>query len=105
LVTTAYTAITTGTEASLIAAGGSGVFLDLIQIVAANTSDGTVSLDFRDATAGGIVFSVQCPASATTGFVPAVPYPQNVANLPWTVDMNDVSNTTVNVSALFIKNV
>lgn len=105
LVTTAYTAVTTGTEASLIAAGGSGVFLDLIQIVAANTSDGTVSLDFRDATAGGIVFSVQCPASATTGFVPAVPYPQNVANLPWTVDMNDVSTTTVNVSALFIKNV
>lgn len=105
LVTTAYVSLTTGTEASLLAAGGSGVFHDLVEVTFANTSTGAITVDLRDATAGGIVKTFRCPGDQSSGATFNVPVPQNAANLPWTADMDDVSNSTVNVSATFIKNV
>ena len=105
LIATAYLSLSNGTEVTLAAAGGAGVYHDLVYIMCANQSDAAADIDFRDATAGGIVFSITVPADATAGLAPAVPIPQNAAALPWTADMGDTTGTTVNISALFIKNV
>jgi hypothetical protein len=107
LVSTAYSTITTGIETTLIAAAGAGVFLDCVEIVCANTSDAAVDIDFRSVTAGNVEFSITVPADSTAGKVPAVPWPQGNPNNNWTSDVagSDVSGTTVNISALFIRNI
>lgn len=105
LVRTAYLSLANGTETTLIAAAAS-TFHDIMQIICANTSDGVVDLDFRSsAGASGIAFSITVPADATAGFIPIIPIPQDELAQAWTVDMADFSNTTVKISALFIKNV
>lgn len=106
LVATAYITTTTGIETTLLA-GVASTFLDLVQIVAANTSDAIVDIDFRSGTAGSVIFSLTVPADATAGFISVVPIPQTELAQAWTADVagSDVSNTTVNISALFIKNV
>ena len=78
-----------------------------MQIVCSNESDAVVDVDFRAVTAGNIEFSITVPADATAGFIPSVPWPQGNAGNNWTMDVSgtDVSNTTVNVAALFIRNV
>src|SRR3990167_7345549 len=95
LVATAYISPTTGVETTLLGAGGTGVFLDCVQIVCANTSDAIVDVDFRSVTAGGVEFSVTVPADSTAGFIPTVPWPQGSVNNNWTADVagSDVSNT------------
>ena len=106
LVSTANVATSTGIETTLLAAVA-GVNLDLVQIVCANTSDAAVDVDIRSVTAGAIEFSLTVPADSTAGFVPVVPWPQVNTGNNWTVDVggSDISNTTVNTSALFIRNI
>ena len=106
LVGTAYVTITTSGETALLA-GIASTLLDVMQVVCCNESGAAVNLDFRTGTAGAVMFSVTVPANATAGFVPVVPIPQTEAVQAWTVqnDGTDISNTTVNISALFIKNV
>jgi len=106
LTTTAYATLNTNTETNLLA-GAASTFHDLVYIMGANTSSGAVSFDVRDATGGGVIATINCAAEATAGMAPIVPIPQNVVADTWTVDFNDtdISNTTVYVSALFIKNV
>lgn len=106
LVNTAYITTTTGIETTLLAAVA-GVNLDLVQIVCANQSDAVVDIDFRAVTAGSVEFSLTVPADNTAGFIPAVPWPQAATGNNWTADVagSDVSNTTVNISALFIRNI
>lgn len=104
LVQTAFLALANGTETNLLA-GSAGVFHDLAYIVAANTSNAVVDLNVRCGTDYGVVLALTVPADSTAGIAPAVPLPQDIAGQPWTVDMDDITGTTVNVSALFIKNV
>ena len=104
LVSTAYLALATGTETALFA-GAASTFHDVVQIVCANTSDAVVDLDFRSGTGGAVLFSITVPADNTAGFIPAVPFPQTELAQAWTVDMADITGTTVNISALFIKNI
>jgi hypothetical protein len=104
LVSSAYLVLATGTETTLLAAVA-GVFLDCVQVVCANTSDAVVDVDFRSVSAGNVEFSVTVPPDATSGFIPTVPWPQGNTGNNWTVDMADVTGTTVNISALFIRNV
>ncbi len=106
LMATAYVTITTGIETALLA-GVASTFLDPIHIICANESGAAVNLDFRTGTAGTVMFSVTVPANATAGFVPVVPIPQTEVQQAWTVqnDGTDVSNTTVNVAGLFVKNI
>lgn len=105
LIGTAYVTTSTGTETTLLAAGGAGVFLDLISLIATNNSSAAVQLDIRATTAGNIVNTLYIPANATTGWTPPVPWPQDNVDNNWTVDMPDVTGTTVSVSALFTKEV
>ena len=104
LTNTAYLVLTTGTEATLLAAVA-GVFLDCVQIVCANQSDAAVDVDFRSVLAGNVEFSITVPADATAGFVPSVPWPQGNTGNAWTADIADITGTTVNINAIFIRNV
>lgn len=105
LIATAYVTLTTGTEATFLAAGGAGVFLDCISVLCANQSSAAVNIDFRAVTAGNVEFTVEVPAGGPGGITFAVPWPQSATNNNWTVDMPDITGTTVNISGLFSKEV
>lgn len=100
LIQTAYVSVTTGTETTLLASGA-GVFSDLIHVIATNNSDAAVTVDLRSATGGGIVTAIRVPANGTAGVACPVPIPQDIAATTWTVDLPDITGTTVTVSALF----
>lgn len=106
LVATAYVTATTGTETTLLAATAGAMF-DLIYIMCANQSDAAVSIDFRGVLAGNVLFTVQVPASGTSGVSLPVPIPQTGSDTgnAWTYDMPDITGTTVNISALFSKEI
>ena len=95
-----------GDETTLLASA-SGTFHDLVIVSGANSSDKTVRVDVRDATAGTIRFALQLPAGDTKTISLAVPYPQVLVNTNWTAEMEDVgaTNTTVRVFAQAVKNV
>lgn len=102
LLATAYTTLSTGTEATLATAAAAG-YLDLMQIVAANDSSAAVLVDVRAVTAGNKVLTLEVPANGTAGIVLATPWPQDATGNSWTVDMPDITGTNVYISALFSK--
>lgn len=106
LIATAYVSITTGVETTLLA-GAAGTFHDIIYLMGANQSDAAVILDVRSGTAGSVVLSLEIPPEATAGASLPVPIPQTEAAQAWTVQNagSDVSGTSVDVSALFSKEV
>jgi hypothetical protein len=93
------------TETTIVTAGGAGVFNDPVMILVANTSAGTnTRIDFRDATAGTVRFSMQCPANQTTGFnIPGESIPQTTAANNWTAQCA-TSTTDVRIYVLYEKN-
>lgn len=106
LTQSAYVQLTNGTETTLLAAGGAGVFNDLLWIVAANNSDAATSIDLRSATSGTVLMTLQVPANSTTGAnIGASPLKQEVAASIWTADLPDITGTTISISALFSKEV
>lgn len=100
LTKTAYVTLSTGTEATLLAAVA-GAFLDCIWIAFANTSTAAVQVDVRATTAGNIVHTAYIPANSTVGWAPPVPWPQDNQGNNWTVDMGDFTNSNVLITALF----
>lgn len=106
LIATAYVSVATGTETTLLAAGGAGVFLDLIMLAASNNSTAATQLDIRAVTGGNIIHTMFLPPqTGPVGWSPPVPWPQDATNNNWTIDMPDQTGTTVYVSALFSKEV
>mgnify|MGYP001573982944 CR=1 FL=1 len=106
LTQSAYVQLTTGSETTLLAAGGAGVFHDLLWIVASNNSDAATSVDLRSATAGTVLMTLQVPANSTTGAnVNASPLKQEIVASVWTADLPDITGTTISLSALFSKEV
>lgn len=105
LVSTARATASTGAETTLFA-GAASTFHDMVYVRAANTSTAAVAISIRDATGGGVVSSIVVPASDTHSSLYTVPLPQNAAGDTWTFQNTgtDVSNTTIEVSALFLKN-
>jgi hypothetical protein len=58
--------------------------------------------------AGNIVAHYEIPANSTVGFSGAVGYPiatSDESGNAWTVDLPDITGTTVYVSALFTKEI
>lgn len=106
LTLTAYATLNTNTETTLLAAVA-GSFLDLVWIKFSNTSTGAVTIDVRDSTAGSIVDTWEVPATSVVGIAPALPYPQGNTGNNWTIDFNDsdISNTTIYVSGLFVREI
>jgi hypothetical protein len=103
LTQTAFAAVTNGTETTLLA-GASGIFHDLVYVLAANHSDAAVQVDFRQTTGGTIQLSLDVPANSTAGVAPAVPIPQDHADSTWTVDLAD-DTQDCDITALFSKEV
>lgn len=102
LITTAYVSLTDSSEDTLLA-GSASTFRDLIYVMGANESDAAVSVDFRCGTGGSVVLSLQIPANSTAGITTPVPLPMTEAAQAWTAQnpASDISNTTINITALF----
>ena len=104
LTVTAYASLTTGTETTLVSAVA-GSYLDLVYIMGANNSDVAVTVNIRPVTAGNIVMTLQVPANGVAGIACPMPLPQGDPGNNWTVDMGDITGTTVYMTALFSKEV
>ena len=104
LVLTAYVQVTNGTETTLRAAVA-GAFLDCVMLTASNNSDAAVSVDVRAVTAGNIIHTMQIPAYGLGGWSPTIPWPQDATGNNWTVDLPDITGTTISFSALFSQEV
>jgi hypothetical protein len=104
LIATSYNTLTTGTEATMVTAAA-GTYLDLIQVMAANSSDAAVIVDIRPVSGGNVIASIAVPANGTAGISCSVPMPQQDTGNAWTIDMPDITGTTVYVTALFSKEV
>ena len=92
-------------ETTIVTAGGAGVFNDLVMLIVSNTSASTnTRVDFRDTTAGSVLFSLQSNGGQPpVGFCPAVAIPQTTANTNWTAQCA-TSTTDVRIYAVYAKN-
>ncbi len=97
---TANATLTSGTIASLIA-GDTDYFLDIVEVQFSNNSTVGVGVDLGND--GSVSRHVDIPASSTVQLMFVNPHKQGVKNLPWTVQMDDVTGTTVKISATLIK--
>ena len=106
LTVTAYATFATGTEATLLAATA-GSLHDLIYVLASNNSTAAIGIDIRPVLAGNIIMHLEIPAEGVVGIAAPVPIPQTTSDTgnAWTVDLPDVTGTTVYVSALFTREI
>lgn len=103
LMQTAFVSVVNGTEATLLA-GATGVYHDLVYVMAANHSDAAVSIDIRQSTGGTVQMALEVPANGTAGVSLPIPIPQDHADASWTVDMAD-DTQDCDITALFSKEV
>lgn len=124
LLKTAFISLVAGSGVNTettIAAGAAGEYLDLVYISASTTSlfvaDSTVSptaqgsilIDIRASTGGGIITNLSIPPADRGGtaiFAPTIPWPQADVNAAWTVKASnqDLSGTDITLTALFARN-
>lgn len=92
-------------ETTIVTAGAAGVFNDLVMLIISNTSAATSTrIDFRDTTAGTILFSLQSVGGAApVGFALPIPIPQTGAATNWTAQCA-TSTTDIRIYAVFVKN-
>ena len=105
LVKQATTIAASTTETTIVTAGAAGIFHDLLALILANTSGTAARVDFRDATAGSVIFSVYLPAGDTRviSFGDS-PWPQATAANNWTAQ-SSASVTDLRITVLACKNV
>lgn len=74
---------------SIIAAQGSGNYVDLVQLVLTNTSSTAVRVDVRDAgTGGSVIFSVALAANGGAVIPFPATLPQTTANQAWALQLS-----------------
>jgi hypothetical protein len=100
MMKTAAASVSTGTSTTLLA-GDEAVFHDLLYIRCANNSDAATTIVLKDD--GTTVRTFDVPANDYVAET-LVPHPQNAKGGNWDVDMPDITGTTVEVTATFIKN-
>ena len=103
LIFTASASLSTGTETTLFA-GSAGVFHDLLELTMSNNSGVAQVVSIRSETGAGVVRTLTAEANKTISMHFPIPVIQNTAAAAWTVDMDDVTGTTITVDALFIRN-
>lgn len=103
LVGTQTTTIAASTSETTIVTAAASVFNDLVLLIISNTSATAARLDFRDTTAGSILFSVYVPVGDVRGFAPSQPIPQTTVNTNWTAQ-SSASITDLRIYAVFNKN-
>ena len=106
LVATQTTTLSaTVTETTIVTAGAAGVFNDLIMLIVSNTSTATTTrIDFRDTTAGTVLFSlISIGGQQPVGFALPIPIPQTTAATNWTAQCA-TSTTDIRIYAVYAKN-
>jgi len=79
-----FTNVTDGTETTVLTAAV-GQKHTLTYMLIGNADNAGITLDFRDATAGAIIFSVSLGASVSFELAPPQGITQTTANANWTV--------------------
>jgi hypothetical protein len=103
IATGAMITLTTTTETTILAAAGAGIFLDLSWIILTNTSATGVRIDFRSASAGAVVMSINLAAAETNIFdLSDLPFLQTTANSNWTAQLS-AAVTDVRITACAAK--
>lgn len=104
LITHNRIVLTSTTETTLIAAGGAGVFRDIVWLGLSNESATKVRVDIRDATAGTVRFSLTLAADGGGGIIALpVPLTQATAANNWTAQLS-AAVTSVYVQAIAVSN-
>ena len=103
MLATAFAAVITGTETTLLT-GATSIYHDLVWVLGANHSDAAVQVDIRSTVGGNILLSLDIPANSTAGIAPPVPYPAADVGATWTVDLGD-DTQDCDITALFSKEV
>lgn len=103
LVGTQTTTIAASTSETTIVTAAASVFNDLTALVVSNTSATAVRVDFRDTTAGSVLFSIYVPAGDTRGVAFNRPVPQTSVNTNWTAT-SSASVTDLRIYAVWDKN-
>jgi hypothetical protein len=94
LVTQATGSQATTTEATMLSAGGAGVFLDLTSIILTNSNTTTAAqVQIRDASTGTIRFEHMVPPNSGMVINFPTPFVQTTANNAWTIDLNAAVST------------
>lgn len=97
---TAAASLTTGTAATFLAADND-YFLDLVEATFANSSTATASIAL--ANDGTTIRTLSIPAGNTLQVFFDAPLKQLNKSIAWVIDMEDITGTTINVGATFIK--
>ena len=106
MLSTAFASTATLAEVTL-ATANVGEFFDLIQVIAANNSGAAVSLDFRAVSGGNVLSTINVEGNTTQHVRFSPPYPQDATGNAWTIQnggTGDISNTAVDVAAIFSRN-
>jgi hypothetical protein len=103
LVGSQTTTISASTAETTIVTAAASVFNDLTTIIVSNTSATATRVDFRDTTAGSVIFQLFVPASDTRGVAFSTPLPQTSVDTNWTATCI-TSITDLRITAQFIKN-
>jgi len=103
LVGTQTTTISASTTETTIVTAAASTFNDLTAITVANTSTTPVRVDFRNTTAGSVIFSLYIPGSDVRGITFQRPVPQASVNTNWTAT-SSASVTDLRVFAVYDKN-
>lgn len=99
------TTISASTSETTIVTAAASTFKDLVALIISNTSASTnTRIDFRDTTAGTVLFSLQAPANQTVGFsLAGHSIPQTTVNTNWTAQCA-TSTTDIRILAIFENN-
>ncbi len=100
------TITTNTTELVLISSGASGVFNDIVSVIAVNTSATAARLDFSSGggpSSQALDFAIYVPAGETRGFMTPHIWPQTTSAANWTIKAS-ASVTDLRVYTSFCKN-
>jgi hypothetical protein len=93
--------ITDGSSTSAISAGGSGIYLEIWDVIAKSNSSSDTSIDIRDGTGGSVMATIPVPATTDTigGAVVNFSVPKTgSANTAIAIDPADAVSVTVTLS-------
>ena len=107
LVAVQQTAVAVATEATIVTAGGAGVFNDISQLIITTAGAAAQTITIKDATAGTTRMVLNYPNAAVAPGAPLVinfnpPIPQAAAAANWTVTQSLA--TACNYTVVFAKN-
>jgi len=103
IVASQTTTISASTAETTVITAAASIFNDLSAIWVSNTSTTAARVDFRDTTAGSVLFQLYVPGGDIRGVSFNTPFPQTSVNTNWTAQ-SSASVTDLRITALYIKN-